>query len=65
MLISDAGVLNNSFKGIRIKPCMIRDSYTMRSVRHADVFTFGYNLKADFAEGPDSPFSRDIGKKHG
>jgi hypothetical protein len=28
------------------------------------MFAFGYNLKSDFAECPDSPFSRDIGKEH-
>jgi hypothetical protein len=28
------------------------------------MLAFGYNLKSDFAECPDSPFSRDIGKEH-
>jgi hypothetical protein len=43
LLISKTSIFNNSLEGIWIKSFMIRDCYTMRSVRHADVFTFGLN----------------------
>ncbi|GJQ58886.1 MAG: hypothetical protein SCALA701_16870 [Candidatus Scalindua sp.] len=37
---------------------MVWNSYTVRTVRHADVLTFCHNLEPNFTECPNGSFSR-------
>ena len=62
--VRKTGIFDNGLEGVGIEPVVVRDGYAVSSIGHADVFSTGYDLEADFAEGPDSPLSRDIGEDH-
>jgi len=57
-------ILDDCFKGVRIKSFMVWDSYSMSSIGHADMFTSGYNFETYLTECSDRMFGRDISKKH-
>ena len=64
LFIRNAGIFDDSLECIGVKPFMLWNGDVVSSVRHADVFTSGYNLTTCFTECPDSTLSRDISKEH-
>lgn len=49
----EIGRLNNSLHGVRVEPCVARDSDAVSSVGHADMLAFGYDGEAGFFQGAD------------
>ena len=64
LLVSKTRIFDNGFQGVRIEALMIRYCYSVNPIRHAYVFTSGYNPKVNFTECPYCSLCRDVSKKH-
>src|SRR5208283_4680321 len=62
--VSKSRIFDYGFERIGVQPFMVCNSYSVRSIGHADVLTSVYNFESGFGKCPDSPFGGNISEKH-
>lgn len=55
---------DDGLNGIGIESFVVGNRHSVKSIRHADVFTFVVHCESDLAKSANDPFSREVGKKH-
>ena len=55
---------DDGLNGVGIESFVAGNRHSVKSIRHADVFTFVDDCESDLAKSANDPFSREVGKKH-